>query len=223
MLPGLTGFCGFSNIYNTFVTVSTSDAGGTSPHTFSAVNFGPAYTERWLIACTAFHGTAGSAINITSVTIGGISTGGTDSGSFGGAGPSMGAGLFYANVPLGTSGDVVVTWTGQTTNSSALILISTPKLTFFNDWRPPTPNGGWTSLSGTMNIPTNGLVVGVSSHTAGSITWTGVTGRATQALTGGTLEVGFDIHQAAASGAAVEANWSSVGQGGVEFASFSEA
>lgn len=216
----------FANKTSAKVAASVADAGGTSPHTFSSANFGLAFSDRVLIACTCLRGNAASGMNVTGVTIGGVSAVGNDNGEFLAAGPCIGTGIFAAAVPSGTSGDVVVTWSGQAANASGLILLSVSGIstTAFAQASQVFGGGGGTSAANTLDIPSNGLQIWNSGHSnTNAATFSGVTERA--ALTVGTAQfkVGFDNRMNSETARAVSASWSGTAARGFQGRSFAQA
>ncbi|HXC39068.1 MAG TPA: hypothetical protein VN667_08975, partial [Burkholderiales bacterium] len=80
MLPGILGIMAGMLPSDILVVASSADAGGSSPHTFSGLSFGPEFTGRVLVACTCLRGNGASGMNVTAVTIGGVSAVGNDNG-----------------------------------------------------------------------------------------------------------------------------------------------
>ncbi|RUV07445.1 hypothetical protein EOA79_04570 [Mesorhizobium sp. M1A.F.Ca.IN.020.03.2.1] len=215
----------FANKQSVKVVASVADAGGSSPHTFSAANFGIAFSDRVLIACTCLRGNGSSGMNISAVTIGGVAAVGNDNGEFLAGGPCIGTGIFAAAVPSGTSGDVVVTWGGQSANASGLILLSVSGIstTAFAQASQVFGGSGGTSANNTINVPSNGLLIVNSGHSNGNdTTLTGVTERT--ALTVGTarFEVGFDNRMSSETARAISASWSGSAARGFQARSYSQ-
>ncbi|TIR87368.1 MAG: hypothetical protein E5X05_01335 [Mesorhizobium sp.] len=226
MLPGiLGGMAGLSPV-DIQVVASIADAGGASPHTFSGLSFGAEFSGRVLIACTCLRGNSGSGMNVSAVTIGGVSAVGTDNGEFLAGGPCIGTGVFAAAVPNGPSGDVVVTWSGQNANASGVILLSVPGIstTAFAQASQVFGGSGGTSANNTIDIPAHGILIVNEGHSnTNTAALVGVTQRAT--LTVGTAEfkVGFDRGMSAETGRAISASWTTNAARGFQGRSFAQS
>jgi hypothetical protein len=230
MLPGLSGIiAGLSTEpASIVVAASLADAGGNSPHTFSGLNFGDEYLGRVLVACIILRGSAGSGMNASGVTIGGVSATGEDHGEFGAGGPCIGCGVWGASGVSGTSGNVTVSWTGQAASSSGIILLSVPSLsngaTRFDTFGSAYTGGGSTSTGSlTLNIPTDGTLIAAVAHSnVNDANFdTGVTTRATLDITGGNITVGYDEHLSSQTGRGVSASWTTTAVRGFTGASYS--
>jgi len=87
--------------------VKTDDA---TSYTFSAVSFGAAASNRSIVVGIGGGRSSSGARNISSVTIGGVTaTIAAEQDSPAASGSNV-AGIAFAEVPTGTSGDIVVTW-----------------------------------------------------------------------------------------------------------------
>jgi hypothetical protein len=226
MLPGILGTLAGISPVDILVVASTADAGGSSPHTFSGLSFGPEYSGRVLVACTCLRGTAASGMNVTAVTIGGVSAVGNDNGEFLAGGPCVGTGIFAAAVPNGPSGDVVVTWSGQNANASGVFLLSVPAITTtaFAQASQVFGGGGGTSASNTIDIPAHGILIVNEGHSnTNTAALVGVTQRST--LTVGTAEfkVGFDRGMPAETARAISASWTTTAARGFQGRSFTQS
>lgn len=201
----------FANKQSVKVVASLADAGGSSPHTFSGLNFGLDFSDRVLIACTCLRGANNSAMNISTITIGGVSATGLDHGEFITGVGAIGAGVWSSAVPTGTSGNVVVSWSGQSANASGLILLSVSGISqtpFFQGGQTGSGSGG-TSSSASFNIPSNGVMVVASAHTNTNATsFSGLTTRTSLTVGSSLLAVGFDNRLSAVSGSTISASWS---------------
>lgn len=88
---------------------STSTNSAATTYTFSSLSLGTAATSRKIMVFAA--GANNASLSISSVTVAGVSASELLSGSFG-ASPITG-GVWIADVPTGTTGDVVVTWSAS--------------------------------------------------------------------------------------------------------------
>lgn len=183
-----------AKIVATLPNVSTI---GTS-HTFTGVTFGSAHPSRILVACIGLMDTGAASLNQLTCTIGGVATSGDDRGEFLPGGPAAGAGLWYANVPVGGSGSIFVDWSGQTAPDAALVLVSIIGCTlpaFDEDDRGGAGGGGASMPAWSINVSAGGVVIlsaGRSNGSGAGTTWVGVTKRADVAMGSGTLMVAFD-------------------------------
>lgn len=213
MLPGIVGSgAGFFGAYDIQIVANLADAGGTSPHTFSSVNFGPDYTGRVLIACTCLRGNGSGPLNIASngVSIGGVTATGDDNGNAGASGPGIGAGIAAAASVPGTSGDVVVTWSSATANAAGLILLSVPGISVsaFDTGAAGADPGGGTGANCSLNIPNSGLLIVACAHTnTNDETLTGTTEQASVVVGSGRLAIGYDKGLSSQSNRPVSASW----------------
>lgn len=116
-----SGTISLSNFYGTSLPISISNTANSSqggslanPYTFSGMSFGATATgRRILVTITGEDASVGGTQSISSVTIGGITA--TQLVAIADTGFSNGANaaIYMASVPSGTSGTVVVTFTGN--------------------------------------------------------------------------------------------------------------
>lgn len=204
-------------------SVSVTDNVGTI-YTFSGVNFGSPFSSRVLIACIALRGAAASAMDQITCTIGGVSATGNDDGEFRASGPSIGAGIWAAEVPSGSSGDVVVDWTGQVGTHRSLVLLSARRIdaTPFDQQAPGGGGAGGTSRTDTLDIPANGILVVAASHSnENNTTLVGVDEKTEISVGVGRLAVGYNTRMPAETGRTITASWSTTAARGLRIASFS--
>lgn len=210
MLPGFTHFF-FSSVPPDIKIVDQKTLNGTgSPKTFTDVNFGDAYPGRVLVACFGLYGTYEGAADQTSCTIGGVSAAGDDAGKFPDGGPVYGGGLWGAKVENGTSGTVVLNYSGSTT-SCTMYLVSVPSVLmpqhsvdgaqsniFSSDWTDIVPITALGSV----------VVCVVHAGTSGANTvFTGLTKRAESLVGGGTISIGYDQNMQANTGKTINVDW----------------
>ena len=166
----LQGFnAGGGAVAITFTESATSTSNLTT-YTFSSLNLGTASSGRQIVV--AAFGT--SSQTISTLTVGGISAslivGRTDTSS------ERRVELWAAPVPTGTSGDVVVTWSGAQIRSGVGVFSMTGALSTANDTQSDAVASGASSVS--LNIPSNGGAIAVGdSATSGLNSWTGLTER----------------------------------------------
>lgn len=205
------------------VVYSVADAGGGSPHTFTGVDFGPAFSDRILVACTCLRETGAAPLAISAVTIGGVSAVGDDNGEA--FTPGIGTGIFAAAVPTGISGNVVVTWSSATANAAGLILLSVAKIstTAHDSGSQAVDSGGADNASCALDIPSNGLLIASCAHTnTNNETFVGVTERASVVVGAGRLAVGFDNRMNSESNRAVSCSWTTSAARGLHARSYAQ-
>ncbi len=156
---------GFEGTYQ--FTDSAQDAVDRTVYTFSSQNLSFADSNRVIVVGTGGRKSAPNA-NVVSLTIGGISATNAFAESEGGSV----AEIWYANVPTGTTGDVVVTWdTNQVRSGIGVWAIYTSNSTPFDTARFFIFNG-----SAYVDVPENGVVIGYAFTGSGiGVGWTGAT------------------------------------------------
>lgn len=139
-------------------------------YTFSSVNLGDAATDRVIIV--GIGGTSGSSRSISSVTIGGVSA--TASATANTSWAIVNS-IWYAAVPSGTTGDIVITFSG----SMAQCVVNTFRMTGQTSNTPATTGTdttGSTTSDPNINVTAGDVIV---SHVVGadgaSMAWTGTT------------------------------------------------
>tara|TARA_R110002020_G_scaffold467684_1_gene691461 strand:+ start:358 stop:1017 length:660 start_codon:yes stop_codon:yes gene_type:complete len=147
--------------------VSTADL---AAYTFSGVALGTAATNRHIVIAATTAG--GSAADASSVTVGGVSASlvvrasGSD---------HTRAELWIASVPSGTTGDVVITWSGTKDRCGYAAWAMYGASASASD----TATDSDTTPSFTIDVPANGyLIAGAGFNGPSSVptaTWTGVT------------------------------------------------
>lgn len=150
----------------TFLQTAT-DATNLTTYTFASQNLSVATATRFIIASITGRSDDGGARTISSVTIGGVTA--TINAQTGSSGSC--AGIACANVPTGSTGDVVVVWSGGMTDCAV-------SLHYFLDLDSATALGTGTSTAdpgtATVAYQTGGIMVAVSRNDDGSATatWT---------------------------------------------------
>jgi len=153
----------------------TSDQTTYNGVSFQGLTFGAADAARYIVV--GIGARANSARSISSVTIGGVAATHVCTANDTSAGADI-ASLYIAAVPTGTTGDVVVTFSGAMLRCQ----IGLWRMTGISS---ATPNATMTDntisagvLTGTINCPANGAIIGAAwgagsgSQTA---TWAGIT------------------------------------------------
>ena len=160
-----------------YVTATYSATGTTTPHTFSGVSLGAESGTRRVIVGIAAGEPGGTVGAITGVTIGGVSaTQITTS-----AQTEVSIDLWIALVPSGTTGDVVVSFSGSINQLGLSVWNSRGLLS-------NTPIDTGTSLADpstdTLSTVNGGFCVAVmvTDSAAGNISWTNVTERFESAM-----------------------------------------
>ncbi len=155
---------GFTGTYQfTDNAVSTAD---TSIYTFAGINFSIADEQRVMVVATGGRG-AGAPKGVNNLTIGGVNATLGFRADEGGSSVE----IWYAEVPTGTSGTIIVNWNGTQFRSG----IGSWALYTDNS----TPHDFNRSIVGSgdtlINILENGVVIAYSYDTEDLVTWTGVT------------------------------------------------
>lgn len=152
------------------------DTGNDNQANFTFGSFGAEASDRYLIACVLARDT-GTVVSASAVTIGGVSASIFQS-------PTTAVGslavIAIALVPTGSSGDVVVDWSEAMANDQNCTLLRATGLsgtTRYDDDGVEISTTG-TSISGTVDWPAGGLVVGAfrtgTTNLASGVTWTGL-------------------------------------------------
>lgn len=218
----------FANKTSVKVVATRSEAaGGGTSHTFTGVDFGAAFSGRVLVACVGLYDAASTVLDQTSVTIGGSSATGGDAGENLGSGPSCGAGVWARALNSGTSGDVVVNWSGGAADNAGLILLSVASIPQTAHDQTTGGSGGGSGGTGTgnlsLNIPSNGVLIAAVAHANNNnATMSGVTERQALNFGGARLEVGFNNRKSSQTGDTVSASWSGSTAYGMEARSYAQ-
>lgn len=139
-------------------------------YTFSSASLGAEATDRVIIV--AFGGTAGSSKTISSVTIGGVAATLAVNANISWA---ITSGIYYAAVPSGTTGDIVITFSGSMNQCVCNVFRMTGQSS-----NTPAATGsdttGTTTSDPNCNVVTGDKVVAFSIGGDGSAcAWTGAT------------------------------------------------
>lgn len=150
---------------------TTQDTGDKTTYTFSSQNLGTAASDRVIIVGIAAR-KAGAATTISSVTVGGVTASIPVSYS-NSDGNSNISGIAVAEVPTGTTGDIVVTFGAGMVRA----VITAWRATSLASTTPhDSLTDGSTDPTGTIDIPAGGFAVATAlSNSVGTTTWTGLT------------------------------------------------
>jgi hypothetical protein len=143
-----------------------NSASGASPMTASGLTFGTAAADRMVVACIKLDGASGPA---TAVTIGGVSA--TEIVACNQSDQYLS--IWAAMVPTGTSGDVVVTFSGSAGRSvvSTYAVYGRSNVTAH-----ATVTDVASPFSQNLAVPAGGVAIGALENSAmASATWTGLT------------------------------------------------
>lgn len=144
-------------------------------YTFSSQNLGAADPNRWIVVCVG--GTTNTARSISSVTVGGVSA--TKIAQAEGSTVYRHISIWVAPVPTGTTGDIVVTWSGSLARCgySAYRLITGVAPTAAYDVQTDLTLTS-SDLSVSIGRPSGGVVVASTINAASGatgVTWAGTT------------------------------------------------
>jgi len=204
-MPQLSGGGGAAAAVVSFES-SAVDGNSATIYTFSGVALGAAAADRYIIAGVS--GDSAGDTTITTVTIGGVAA--TE--LMDGSNSQANMGFFIAAVPTGTTGDVVVTFSGSKARAGCACWRATGLAS-------PTPHAtlqdttlSGAVLSGTINVPSNGFVIAYDACD-GTITttWVGVTEDFDEARDGTNRyhSGGFDLVPGGETGRTVSATYAS--------------
>jgi len=176
MLPGISGISGLvgSGILNSTVTwtdavEAESGATAVTDQTFSAVSLGSEDSNRFIIVGVGARGAGNGAVDITSVSVAGVSASLIHESAVGAQ--SLKSALWAVGLPTGTTGDVVVNFSpGATRRGISVYSV------IANDPENPTDT---LIGDGTIDVLSGGSVIAFAngSGTSGDVdfTWSGLT------------------------------------------------
>lgn len=159
-------------VYEPLLLTWWNRASGSMPtHTYVGMNIGAAASDRWVIAGIYENFNAGRSIS--SVTIGGVSA------TLMYASPTLSASgarleFWKANVPTGTSVNVVVTSAGTMYDGTCGVWVCYEEPKFYAGGIDATVSSGAFSLA--IDIPEGGAVIAMSNNNAGGTTVSSVVG-----------------------------------------------
>lgn len=130
-------------------------------YTFSGVSFGAADADRTLILAVTYRG--GTLFTPTSITIGGVAATLAAESRNSASGNSTTAALYYASVPNGTSGDVVLAFAG-TLNRCGIVLYRAIGVDGLVPYATDTATlaAGSGSMNGTLSFTEFGFTIGTA-------------------------------------------------------------
>ena len=153
-----------------------SDATKPTTVTFSAMSFGTAADNRRLSACVQWDNDGGNTRTISSLTIGGVAATVHQVANSSATDNKVNVAIASASVPTGTSGDVVVTWSGT---------VDKPHVAL---WRVTSESGtpidsdkfestGDAAVSVTLTVEPGSVLIAAATagNASANITWTNAT------------------------------------------------
>ncbi len=192
----------------------------TNAYTFSTQNFSTAASDRYIIAGISFR--AVGTITFSSVTLGGVSATVSAASYNTSGGNSTGTCIAWANVPTGTSGNVVVNLSGTALRCGHGLWNVTGMASSTSD------GGGSTAAAPTysINIPAGGFAI-ACAYTAGTstATWTNLTEKYDEAVEGaGSAHTGAsDVFATVQSGLSLTSTFTSSSTPSGSFVSWASA
>ena len=156
-------------------TDSSVDATDATTYTFSTQSIGTASADRKVVVAADTAGGAASADGISSMTIAGESATQVIA-TIAPLGDETQVELWQADVPTGTTADIVVTWNGAHGRCGISVWGVTGALSAATDTLED--NSSTTAETGTIDVPAGGVLIAAVVHTAtGTKThaWTGPT------------------------------------------------
>ena len=197
---------------------NTGDTADNSTYTFASQNLGTANDERYIVVA-AMARKSGAGLNLSSVTIGGVSativkqqTNSTTN--------SNCVGIAMAKVPTGTSGNIVVTWDNSVNRCAIGVwrVLGVSGVTAYD-------TDGSTADDPSVNIDceARGVIFGASiTATTGTTTWTGIDENFDATLEGFiAYSGGYKTFGSAQSGLLVKSDFSSSAQSAGAFIALS--
>mgnify|MGYP001289242682 CR=1 FL=1 len=154
------------------VTATGSSSAGLSTYTFAGQSLGPEHPSRIIVVAAVQ--AAGATRTLSSGSIAGVSVLTALAITKGGNTVNPTVGLYYASVPTGLTGDIVLSFSAGCSSCDIAVF----SLLAFSSATPvATKNGG--TNSGTQDLSVNtlddGVVIGVSGNGAGAVGWTNLT------------------------------------------------
>ena len=170
------GAAGVPAVPISFTSVDTPAANTTSQttYTFSSASFGSAASVRVIVVAFASRANT-TGRTISSVTIGGVAATAAAVGNYSSGGASDFAAIYYAELPSGTTGDVVITFSAAMLRCALQVFRMTGQ-----DSVTPSATATDTTgdpMDGDVNVVAGGAAVGVSATggASGGTVWTGLT------------------------------------------------
>lgn len=190
-------------VYLTHIEDAT-DAAVYSGGVWSGVSFGVAASNRKLAILHAVRNSAGDG-TLTSITIGGVTA--TAVVSLTGSGNTNKSHIQIADVPTGTSGNIVITWsTTQLRAGAGLYAIYGAGSSTASD----TDSSIADPASVTLTVPAKGVAIGGGYGGNGvSASWTGLTENYDTLMEAGNLHSGASLNSSAGGNIAMSCDWSS--------------
>lgn len=177
----------------TYVTKSyISETSASQTHSMS---FGTAHSNRKIVV--AIHSVIIGGGAISGVTIGGVTAALQEQRDDGGASPTS-VSIWSAKVPLGTSGDVVISFGGS---EQALITVFLYNMLYARSATATDTGEGSTSTS--IDIEEGGAAIGIFFSSSANHVWTGLTEDAEDATTSPRRSVAHLESAAGATGLSV--------------------
>lgn len=168
MLPGISGLSGLGSSAKTVTYLSLTGSGvDASSYTLSGTSLGAPAADRYIVAVVWTDAVAGS-ISISSVTIGGVSASLVTSASTSGTVLAM----YIANVPTGTTGDVVASFSATSDDHH----IALWALTGLTSTTPIDTDSNTSNAALTMTSEVGGVIIGAAwAADPITYTWSGAT------------------------------------------------
>lgn len=184
---------------------TASDTTDVSTYTFAAQNLGTAAADRCIIVAVHARDTGTGAKTISSVTVNGVAAVIAVQNQAASTNSTI-VGIAIAEVPTGTSGDIVVVF------SEAMIRCSVAAFaaTGIDETAHDTGLSDATDPTNDLDVPAEGIAVACASFgTAGTFSWTGLTERYdAQVESASTISGASDAFATTQSGLTITANGS---------------
>jgi hypothetical protein len=164
--PSGTGTASASLTYEALAT----ETSGTATATFSGVTFGTANSNRVMIIVAGSRVSSGLSNTVSSATIGGISATQVPSAAVTGTGGNMTSDIWYASVPTGLTGTIVVNWANANLRSGVCVYnLVTATPTVAHGASSSGQNTISLTFTASLTVPTSGFgVVGLVVQQSGN-------------------------------------------------------
>lgn len=150
----------------TFTDSASSGTNGTS-FDFAGIDIGTAAANRWVVVCIKGYQATAADVDFSSVTIAGETGIAAVKNEIGDAA----GGIYYANVPTGTSGTISVVFTNSADRCA--IMVYDCKMSGGTPYDTATSVSDPSDLS--LSVPAGGIIIGAAiANSNTTVSWTGL-------------------------------------------------
>lgn len=153
-----------------YVTRVNDNTRGQTSYTFTSASLGAAASNRVIVVTIYGRASTSSGRSVSAVTIGGVSATQAVTET---ANNNFMTAIWYAAVPSGTTGNIVVTWSGGNMENT---VVDIHRTTGISGAPVDTDTSAVNPMSETINVSAGGLCIGIyAEETSATYTWTGIT------------------------------------------------